>query len=208
MFDQLTNNRVIWTPYIAERVNECAPRGLSSQCLRNSVFWLMQRHLVHDVYVEAYSVHQVMRQFRLQQAFPVAWGSYCRRTSTRKFNLNIIFFPCCIHTNMFDVLLSVGTVGRVSQVTHTGLNAWRLSGCGPGGCPIRPRDVRQLHRVVQHLDESSLRPGRGRPTVTRHRHDRHIPTQPDSTFHCTVCTEQSIMFLYFSCFWVISCLHP
>ena len=43
MFDQLTDDRVIWTLYTQERVNVCAPEGLSSMCTRDYVYWYTRR---------------------------------------------------------------------------------------------------------------------------------------------------------------------
>lgn len=65
MFDQLTDDRVIWTPSTTERVHNRASHGLSSQCARDSAYWLTRSYLVYNMYVEAYSVYRVMRQFGL-----------------------------------------------------------------------------------------------------------------------------------------------
>jgi hypothetical protein len=40
-------------------------------CSRDQAYWLTRRRLVFDIYVEEYTVHQVMRQFGLFQAAPV-----------------------------------------------------------------------------------------------------------------------------------------
>jgi hypothetical protein len=59
-------------PYAPAIVAARAPQGLSSLCSRDQAYWLTQRRLVFDVYVEEYAVHRVMRQFDLFQAAPVA----------------------------------------------------------------------------------------------------------------------------------------
>lgn len=86
MFDQLTDDRVIWTPYTTERLIQRAPDGLSLLCTRDYEYWYTRSPLVHDVFVEEYQVQRVMRQFGLRQEIPAPWGGYgCRRTSMRKF---------------------------------------------------------------------------------------------------------------------------
>lgn len=74
MFDQLTNDRVIWTPYTQERVNARTLEGLSILCMRDYAYWYTRRALVHDVFVEEYQVQLVMRQFGLRQEVPAPWG--------------------------------------------------------------------------------------------------------------------------------------
>ena len=61
MFDQLMDDRVIWTPYTPDRVYTHTPRGLSSLCTRDHAYWYTRRYLVHDVFVDKYHVHRVMR---------------------------------------------------------------------------------------------------------------------------------------------------
>ena len=70
MFDQLTDDRVIWRSYTQERVYTCVPGGLSRLCTRDYVYWSARRALVHKVFVEEYQVQQVMRQFGLRQQVP------------------------------------------------------------------------------------------------------------------------------------------
>ena len=70
MFDQLIDDRVIWTPYTDERVNARAPEGLSSLCTRDYVYWYTRRTLVHDVFVEEYQVQCVMHQLVMLQEVP------------------------------------------------------------------------------------------------------------------------------------------
>ena len=74
MFDQLTDDRVIWTPYTQERVNAHTPEGLSSLFTRDYVYGYTRRALVHEVFVEEYQVQRVMRQFGLRQEVPAPWG--------------------------------------------------------------------------------------------------------------------------------------
>ena len=74
MFDQLIDDRVIWTPYTASRVSARAPLGLSTQCTRDWQYCYSRKFLVHDVFVEEYHVHRVRLQFSLRQEFSVRWG--------------------------------------------------------------------------------------------------------------------------------------
>jgi hypothetical protein len=69
--DRMVNAQVRWMPYAPAIVAARAAQGLSSLCSRDQAYWLMQRQLVFDVYVEEYAVHRVMRQFGLFQAAPV-----------------------------------------------------------------------------------------------------------------------------------------
>ena len=66
MFDQLTDDHIISTPYTPDRVYACAPRGMSSLCTRDHAYWYTRKSLVHDVFVEEYHVHRVMRHFGLR----------------------------------------------------------------------------------------------------------------------------------------------
>ena len=59
MFDQLTDDRIIWRPYSDERVIARAPDGLSILCTRDYVYWYTRSDLVHDVFVEEYQVQRV-----------------------------------------------------------------------------------------------------------------------------------------------------
>jgi hypothetical protein len=67
----MVDAQVRWTSYAPAIVAARAPQGLSSLCSRYQAYWLTQRRLVFDVYVEEYAVHRVMRQFGLFQAAPV-----------------------------------------------------------------------------------------------------------------------------------------
>ena len=74
VFDQMTDDRVIWRLYTPEMVYTCAPRGLSSLCTRDYGYWFTRRRLEHDVFIEEYHVHRVMSQFGLWQQIPPPWG--------------------------------------------------------------------------------------------------------------------------------------
>src|SRR5512141_2892518 len=69
-FDQLTPDRVRWTPYTQHDVNDRAPHGLADLCTRDMQLWMTTCHLVVDVHVEPHNVHRVLKQLGMYQDFP------------------------------------------------------------------------------------------------------------------------------------------
>nr|XP_025879710.1 uncharacterized protein LOC107280325 [Oryza sativa Japonica Group] len=69
-FDQLTPDRVRWTPYTQHDVNDRAPHGLADLCTRDMQLWRTTCHLVVDVHVEPHNVHRVLKQLGMYQDFP------------------------------------------------------------------------------------------------------------------------------------------
>jgi hypothetical protein len=63
--DRMVDAQVRWTSYAPAMVAARAPKGLSSLCYRDQVYWMTLRRLVFDVYVEEYAVHWVMKKFGL-----------------------------------------------------------------------------------------------------------------------------------------------
>jgi hypothetical protein len=80
--DRMVDAQVRWMSYAPAIVAARAPQGLSSLCSRDQAYWLTQRRLVFDVYVEEYAVHRVMRQFGLFQEAPVPLRHVCRLART------------------------------------------------------------------------------------------------------------------------------
>nr|AAT73690.1 hypothetical protein [Oryza sativa Japonica Group] len=69
-FDQLTPDRVRWTPYTQHDVNDRAPHGLADLCTRDMQLWMTTCYLVVDVHVEPHNVHRVLKQLGMYQDFP------------------------------------------------------------------------------------------------------------------------------------------
>ena len=66
---------VVWEPYTTDLVlRRSVGRGISKLCFRDSVFWMIRKKLVFDVFVEDYVIHRVMRQFGRRQEIPVPLG--------------------------------------------------------------------------------------------------------------------------------------
>ncbi|RLN09828.1 hypothetical protein C2845_PM11G30530 [Panicum miliaceum] len=70
-FDQLTDDRVRWNPYTAALTAAHASRGLSILCYRDQLFCFTKKHLMFDIFVEPYYVHQVGRELGVRQEFPL-----------------------------------------------------------------------------------------------------------------------------------------
>ena len=62
---------MVWTPYTHLMIQDHVPFGLSSLCSHDEDYWLTKKLLVFDIYVDEYSPHHVMRQFRRFEAFPI-----------------------------------------------------------------------------------------------------------------------------------------
>lgn len=73
-FDQLTPDRVRWTPYTHRDVVEQAPHGLAELCTRDAELWRTTCHLVLDVHVEPYHVQRVLKQLGMYQDYPPRGG--------------------------------------------------------------------------------------------------------------------------------------
>nr|CBG76257.1 OO_Ba0005L10-OO_Ba0081K17.8 [Oryza officinalis] len=73
-FDQLTPDRVRWTPYTHHDVVERAPHGLAQLCTRDIELWRTTCHLVLDVHIEPYHVQRVLKQFGMYQDYPPRGG--------------------------------------------------------------------------------------------------------------------------------------
>nr|CAH66295.1 OSIGBa0139J17.4 [Oryza sativa] len=69
-FDQLTPDRVRWTPYTQHDVNDRAPHGLADLCTRDMQLWMTTCHLVVDVHVEPHNVYRVLKQLGMYLDFP------------------------------------------------------------------------------------------------------------------------------------------
>ena len=59
--DQLTADRVRWTPYTALDIQHRALRGLSELCYHDQDLWYARKRLVFDIFVEPYCPEPVAR---------------------------------------------------------------------------------------------------------------------------------------------------
>lgn len=66
MFEQLTDDHIIWKPYTQKRVYAHVLGGLSSLYTRDHVYWYTRKALVHEVLVEEYQAQRVIRQLGLR----------------------------------------------------------------------------------------------------------------------------------------------
>ena len=69
--DQLTADRVWWTPYTALDIQHRALRGLLEMCYCDQDLWYMRKRLVFDIFIKPYYSERVARQFGRSQVFPL-----------------------------------------------------------------------------------------------------------------------------------------
>lgn len=75
-FDHMRPKHVTWEPYSQYAIyHKSRGLGISEACYQDSMYWMMRKKLMFDVFVEDYTVHRVMMQFGLRQEVPVPWGN-------------------------------------------------------------------------------------------------------------------------------------
>jgi hypothetical protein len=74
-FDHMRSEHVTWVPYTQHAIYvRSNGLGISQPCYQDNKYWMTRKNLMFDVFVEAYAVHHVMRQFGLRQEVPVPLG--------------------------------------------------------------------------------------------------------------------------------------